>query len=242
MAITSALTYLHVVAGGVALLSGAAAMSLRKGSRPHRRAGSVFFVSMLVMASLGGYLAFREPDVGTTMAGLLTVYVVATAWMAAQRRDGESGRFEELALLWIAGVGLLALSSGLEAAASGTGAKHGYSATFYYVVAGVAFFLAASDLRFILRGGLSGAARLARHLWRMGFGFFIAAGSLFLGQPQVFPEALRGTLVLAAPVILVIGATLYWLVRVKLAGRRLPWRGRPLGATAAVAGRDAGTR
>jgi hypothetical protein len=76
----------------------------------------------------------------------------------------------------------------------------------------------------------------------MGFGFFIAAGSLFLGQQQVFPEALRGTLVLAAPVILVIGATLYWLARVKLAGRRLPWRGRPLGATAAVAGRDAGRR
>jgi hypothetical protein len=40
---------------------------------------------------------------------------------------------------------------------------------------------AAGDVRMLLRGGVFGAKRLARHLWRMCFGLFIAAGSFFMG-------------------------------------------------------------
>jgi hypothetical protein len=39
----------------------------------------------------------------------------------------------------------------------------------------------AGDIRMLLRGGLSDTQRIARHLWRMCFGLFIAAGSFFLG-------------------------------------------------------------
>jgi hypothetical protein len=37
------------------------------------------------------------------------------------------------------------------------------------------------DVRMLVRGGVFGARRIARHLWRMCFGLFIAAGSFFLG-------------------------------------------------------------
>ena len=40
---------------------------------------------------------------------------------------------------------------------------------------------AAGDVRMLVRGRVLGAKRIARHLWRMCFGLFIAAGSFFLG-------------------------------------------------------------
>src|ERR1022692_5020033 len=46
------------------------------------------------------------------------------------------------------------------------------------------------------------AERIVRHLWRMCFGFFIATGSFFLGQQQVFPAWLRGSSVLFIPALL----------------------------------------
>ena len=44
------LTVFHVVAGSVALLSGGAALAVRKGGRLHARAGTIFFASMLATA------------------------------------------------------------------------------------------------------------------------------------------------------------------------------------------------
>jgi hypothetical protein len=237
MAITSPLLLVHVGMGTVAILAGAAALSLRKGSPLHRRAGNVFFVSMLVMSTLGAYLAFARSDMGTTLAGVLSVYVVSTAWMTVIRKENESGRFEILALLVVSAVAAAALAFGLEAAASETGAKDGYAAGFYYFVAGLASFIAALDVRFIWRGGLAGTQRLVRHLWRMCYGMFIATGSLFLGQQEVFPERLRGTLVLAAPVILVLGTMLYWLVLVQIAARRM--KRRPVRVRRALGAVDA---
>ncbi len=47
--------FFHILAGAVGLVSGAAALSAGKGSRPHRAAGNVFFISMLIM-SAGGFV------------------------------------------------------------------------------------------------------------------------------------------------------------------------------------------
>jgi hypothetical protein len=90
---------------------------------------------------------------------------------------------------------------------------------FLFVVGGILAALAVLDLR-VVRRAIAGAQQLIRHLWRMGFAFFIAAGSLFLGQPDVFPEPLQPIGLRAAPVLLVVGLTLYWLIRVSFAHRR----------------------
>jgi uncharacterized Tic20 family protein len=44
----------------------------------------------------------------------------------------------------------------------------------------------------LLRGGVSGTKRVVRHIWRMCFGLFIAAGSFFLG-PSNRPLRLLST-------------------------------------------------
>jgi hypothetical protein len=66
----------------------------------------------------------------------------------------------------------------------------------------------------IARGGVFGAARIARHLWRMCAALYIAVMSFFLGQSQVFPYAVRRTGLLVVPGIVVVVLMIFWLIRV----------------------------
>ena len=210
------LLYLHIGGGTVGLVSGAAALAFRKGSRLHRLAGNVFFVSMLIMSAIGaGVSPFLLSPLDAIM-GLFTFYLVATAWMTVRREAGSVGRFETVAFVAAFCAASAALAFGALAANGPKGVLGGYPATAYYVLAAIVALAAASDLRMILRGGISGARRIARHLGRMCLALFIAAGSLFLGQPQVFPASLRGTGVLYVPVVLVIVLTIFWMCRVRL--------------------------
>jgi hypothetical protein len=84
------------------------------------------------------------------------------------------------------------------------------------LVVGTVMLLAAiGDLRATRAGGLRGPRRLARHLWRMRFGLFVATGSFFLGQMNFIPESMRYMpllLVLAfAPILFLV----YWMWRVR---------------------------
>lgn len=67
----------------------------------------------------------------------------------------------------------------------------------------------------ILRGGISGAPRIARHLWRMCLALFIATGSFFFGQQKVMPEFVRGTPILLALAIAPLVLMIFWLIRVR---------------------------
>lgn len=219
MSLTSALTFVHIGMGSVALIGGAGAMSFRKGSRRHRQSGNVFFVSMLVMAALGATLAAAKPDLGTAIMGAFTFYLVATGWMTVIRPEGTVGGFERLAMLAGAVLALAAFACGIAAVASPKGGLHGYPASFYFIVAGLIAACAAFDRRLVVRRGIAGGKRLARHLGRLGSALFIATGSLFLGQPEVFPEALRWMALRSLPVLLVVGLTIFWLIRVSFTRR-----------------------
>jgi len=64
--------------------------------------------------------------------------------------------------------------------------------------------------------------RLARHLWRMCFALFIAAGSFFSIRERVtrvFPEPFTTGRMRALPILLLFGTMFYWLWRVR---RRTP--------------------
>jgi hypothetical protein len=89
----------------------------------------------------------------------------------------------------------------------------------YFFMGSVPLLAAAGDIRMLVRGGISGRQRLVRHLWRMCFGLFIATGSFFLGQQQVFPAWLRRTNILFVPAILPLILLIFWLIRVRLTKR-----------------------
>jgi hypothetical protein len=209
------LTLVHVAFGTLALLSGAAALSLRKGSRLHARAGRWFFAAMLVMTATGSTMAALRPERGTAVIGLFTFYLVATSWATARRRDGKAGLFELAGLLVAVGCGLTMLAFGLEASGNPNGLLDSLPAAAHYPFAVLAALAAALDLNFILRGAVSGRQRIARHLWRMCAALLIAAFSFFLGQQDEFPEAWRGAFVWFLPPLAIFAAMIFWILRVR---------------------------
>ena len=84
-----------------------------------------------------------------------------------------------------------------------------------FLFAAILLLAAAGDVRVLAHGGISGRSRVVRHLWRMCVGLFIATGSFFLGQPQVFPVALRGSIYLITPAVLPLPLLILWLIRVR---------------------------
>jgi hypothetical protein len=225
--------FLHIAGGFVGMLSGAIAMFAHKRSRVHRLAGNVFFAAMLVMATIGAAASpfLPKPEMANVVAGLMTIYLIATGWMTVRRNTPGVGRFE------IAG---LAVALGVVAAGAifiviaGHGpspllAKTPPQAFYVFVIVGT--IAALGDVNLILRGGLTGSSRIARHLWRMSVALLVATGSFFLGQQRVMPVWMHGSPWLFVPVIAPLLAMIYWLVRVRI-GKR--FRGAPAPAVALV--------
>ncbi|MDB5492893.1 MAG: hypothetical protein JWP86_230 [Phenylobacterium sp.] len=206
---------LHIGGASLGMISGAVAMLARKGGRLHRGAGTVFFVAMLAMSGVGSIVAPMFPDRISGAMGLFTFYLTLTAWAAVKRPPGRIGRFETGAML----LGVAAVAAFLSLAWMGVrspgGLLDGQPAALGFVFGGVAALAVACDLGMIRRGGVSGPARTARHLWRMSLALFIAWGS-FAGQPRAQPEALRGSPWLFLPALAVLALLAFWMIRVRV--------------------------
>ena len=209
------LLFLHIVAGTLGMLSGFVAVFLLKGSRRHGIAGNVFVIAMLCLSASGVYLAVMKSQPGNILGGTLTFYLVATAWLTARRRDGEPGILDWGALLVVLAVGAAQVTFGLEAAFSPTGLKYGYPAWPYFFMGSVALLAATGDIRMLVRRGISGTPRIARHLWRMCFALFIAASSIFLARQQIFPAIMRKTGMLVFLSFLPLLLMIFWMIRVR---------------------------
>lgn len=207
---------IHVLAGGLSLVVGYIALYSVKGGQLHRRAGRVFVYAMLTMCIAGATIAATRsvaPALNIPVA-LLTAYLVITA--LATVRPAPTSRWPHLVGMLVAmALGLTFLTFGLEAIASG-GTRKGMPAFPFVMFAVVGILASAGDLRMIRWGPPRGAARIARHLWRMSFALFIAALSFFIGQAKVFPEPIRIRPLLALPVLAVLITMLYWLWRVRI--------------------------
>jgi hypothetical protein len=124
-------------------------------------------------------------------------------------------------------LGILIWMNGLKVVRSGASSQDGVPVGMMFFIGSVMLLAAAGDVRMLVRGGFFGPKRIARHLWRMCFGLFIAAGSFFLGpsnrplrllstvglgkhlSPALFSTSLYLILSII-PLILLI----FWLVRV----------------------------
>lgn len=205
----------HIAAGIIAVLAGYLAVGAPKGARVHRLAGTVFFGSMLVLGVTASILEpFRTPEPGSPIGGVLVCYFVATSWMAARRRDGRTGGFEIAAGVFAIGIAAIMTWGGLSGATTPAGSGP------VFALAGVSLLAGLLDLNAVLRRKLTPTQRIARHLWRMCFAFFIATGSFFFGQQDVMPEAVRGAPILWVLALAPFGFMLFWLVRVRI-GKRI---------------------
>jgi hypothetical protein len=204
---------LHICAGALGLLSGTVAISVRKGSRNHAAAGIVFSVSMLILGATGTYIAITKSQPGNIIGGLVTIYMIATAWMAGRRRDVGIGIFDWVAPMFAFFVGTGCIVYGFQAA---NGLTHdGVPAGMKFFFGFVILLAAAGDIRMLVRGGIAGSQRIARHLWRMCFGLFIASGSFFMGRQRIFPEFVQKSGVLIFLTVMPLLLLVFWLIRVR---------------------------
>jgi len=177
----SPLLPVHIAGGIVGLLSGTAALMFRKGGRRHVLAGKVFIASMLIMSAFAVYLAVLKHQPGNIGGGILTCYLILTAWLTARRRDGQTSIYDWALLLIPLALGALTWMAGLQKMRSPAPPEEGVPAGMNFFMGTVMLLAGTGDLRMLLGGGVAGAKRVVRHLWRMCFGLFIAAGSFFLG-------------------------------------------------------------
>jgi uncharacterized membrane protein len=226
----SAILFIHILAGTTGLLSGAAAIIFRKGSPRHVLAGRIFVVAMLTMAVGATYLGIIKHQSGNVGGGILTFYLIGTAWLTARRRDGETSRVDWLLLLVPLTLGILTWMTGIRIVRSGATSEGGVPVGMTFFMGSIMLVAAAGDLRMLLRGGFFGAKRIARHLWRMCFGLFIASGSFFLGPSnrplrllsrvglgQHLPAALFSTALYLILTLLPLILLIFWLLRVRFA-------------------------
>src|SRR5579871_6468870 len=215
---------LHIGGGAIGLVSGTLAAFARKGARLHRAAGTIFFVSMLAMAVFAGALAVAVPGQSSNLLGaILTFYLVSTAWLTVRRKEGTTGTAEMVSL---AASLLIALSLGLLGAAAIAGrvpALKGPLLPATLITGAIAAIAAIGDARVVLAGGTRGAARIARHLWRMLTALIFAFGSAFTnGLPRLLPGPLHVPPIFFAPMLLPLSLLLFWMVRVRMTG----WMGK----------------
>ncbi|MCV2352810.1 DUF2306 domain-containing protein [Paucibacter sp. B2R-40] len=215
-AAAAAVLYLHIGAGSVGLLSGAAAFVCRKGTALHRLIGKIFVASMLIMSGVGACVApfLPTPERASVIAGILTFYLVLSSWLAVKRKPGQIGRFDYGLLLTSLSVTAAGAYFFWLASQNPRGMLDGQPGAAFVMFMIIGSLAAVGDLRLLINRGVSGATRLARHLWRMTVALFIAANSLFLGQQQVFPKALQGSIWLGIPALLILALLLYWLAHV----------------------------
>lgn len=224
----SPILLVHIAGGTVGLLAGTAAIILRKGSARHALAGRIFVVAMLIMGSLAAYLAIVRHQPGNFGGGVFTFYLILTAWLTARRRSGETRRYDWILLLLPLALGLLTWKNGIAIVRSGVDSPDGVPVGMSFFMGTVMLLAAAGDVRLLLGGGALGAKRIARHLWRMCFGLFIAAGSFFMGPSnrplrllsaaglgQHLPQALFSMGVYLVLTLLPLILLVYWLVRVR---------------------------
>ena len=206
----------HICAGTVGCLSGFVAVSFRKGGRWHAMAGKAFAVAMMVLALSGVYLAVVKVQPGNIFGGTITAYLVATSWVTARRRKMKTDKFDWAALAVVGALAVTEVTCGIQAALSPTGMKWGYEPGVYFFLGSVATLATIGDIRMLVRGGITGTARLARHLWRMCFAFFVASGSIFLARAHIFPAFMRTTGMLYMLTFLPLVLMAFWLVRLRV--------------------------
>ena len=208
------LIIIHAIAGSIAILSGFFALSVQKSTTTHRTLGKIFVLSILFLGVTGIYVAFSRSIMLSFVNGILLCYFVSTAWMAVKRKAGTIGYFEWVAFFVALSIVTMLISFAGVAANSPDGKLNGFGPQAFYFFAIVASIAALFDLKMLINRGVTGTQRIVRHLWRMCFPLFMSTAAFFLGQAKLIPEPIRKIEILAIPVVVVLLAMVYWIVRV----------------------------
>ena len=214
------LLQLHILAGGLAIITGGTALAATKGGVLHRKSGVVFVYAMLTMGISASILAFNKG--GFThpnfLGGFMAAYFVITAFLSVRATSVWSRPVNVAGAIFALVYAILVFARGVRAMGRPHFTINGVPAAMLFFLATILALAFVGDLRIVRFGAPGGTARLRRHLWRMCFGLFIAAGSFFSIRERVakiLPEAFLSAPMRMLPILLVFLAMFYWLWRLR---------------------------
>jgi uncharacterized membrane protein len=231
---------IHIAAGAMAVILGAIALIARKGSDVHRRIGMAFVYAMVTMGTSASILELlkapgrRAP--ANMVAAFMTIYFVVSAVVTVRPPSPRTRWITVGGFVIATTVAIILLTQGVRAYNTPRGFLGGVPFFMFFFLATILLLGAAGDVRVMRVGALQGAPRLKRHLWRMCFAFFIAAGSFFSIRERVaaiLPEPFTTAPMRILPIALIFGSMFYWmwlLRRRRPALHRVEQRHEPLRA------------
>jgi hypothetical protein len=220
---------IHTPAGTVVLVTAVVAMFVKKGSARHKKAGSWFTVSMMVMLVSGIAAAYLKNSIDDMMLGVIVMYTVFTAWLTVHHKKNEPGLMEIAALIWVIGFAVTAFSISM-------GWREVQAPIAYVMWGGLAILFALGDIRNLYHSGLSGTQRIIRHVWRIGFSLVWAALAFtdkivkMMGANIKSMQGEQLLLIMGIPTMLILITTLYWVTRILFfSDKKLTFSGDPTG-------------
>jgi len=223
--------YTHIAAGMTAIVTGYVALFALKGGAIHKKIGLWFVFAMVAMGMLGAVVAMAEGKASSVNSGLTSAYFVVTAIMTVRPPTAATRRVTIVAMSVILIMSILGATAAIQTLAAGKRSLNGVPVAVLSAFAIIDFLCARSDWR-VLREGIQGSRRIARHLWRMCFSLFIATGSFFIGQAHVIPKPIRMWSILLPLAFLPLAAMGYWIWRIRV---RQQLRGLIVSSPAATA-------
>jgi len=207
---------IHTPSGSLALMSAITAMFAKKGSMLHGKSGTWFSISMMVMLVSGIAAAYLKDSVGDVMLGAIVMYTVFTAWLTVHHKNSETSILEVIALIWIIGFGLAALSISM-------GWREVDVPLAYLGWLGLATLCIFGDIRNLYHSGLVGTQRIIRHVWRIGFSLLWAALAFTDKIVKMMGTDLNDMrddqiyliiAIVAIPTIVILTTILYWIANI----------------------------
>ena len=205
--------FIHTPAGTIGLVAAMVALFTNKGGAAHRKAGTYFTVSMLIMLFSGFVAALIKESPGDMFLSAVVMYTVFTAWLTTYHKKNETGFLEKVALVWILAVAIAGVFMNSDWREAGAPSP-------YLFWAGFAVFCAIGDVRNIHRAGLPGTQRVIRHVWRIGFSLIWSAlavtDKIIKIQGSNVRELPEEQLlyIVAIPIMLILIITLYWIINI----------------------------
>jgi hypothetical protein len=220
---------IHTPAGTIVLVTAVLAMFAKKGSALHRKAGSCFTVSMMVMLVSGIAAAYLKNSIGDMMLGAIVMYTVFTAWLTVHHKKNETGLLEVTALIWVVGFAITAFAISM-------GWREEEAPFAYLIWGGLAILFALGDIRNLYHLGLSGTQRIIRHVSRIGFSLVWATLAFtdkivkMMGANVKSMQGEQLLLIVGIPTMLILITILYWITKILFfSNERFARYGEPTG-------------
>lgn len=210
---------IHTPTGIIGLVAAIVALFASKGSTLHRKAGNYFTASMLIMLISGFVAALLKDSTDDMFLSAVVMYTVFTAWLTMRHKCNETGMLEYVALVWVIAITITALFVS-------AGWREVNAPNAYLFWASFAVLCATGDVRNLYRSGLSGAQRVIRHVWRIGFSLIWAALAFtdkivkMLGSNVKELPAEQVLYIVALPTTLILIIILYWITNILFFSRK----------------------